>query len=179
MRALVLALAVLLAGAPAQAQRVEEGMTEADIRAAWGEPAETRGNWLRYRMESGEELSLTFDPLAPFGLMYADLQSVDPDRPARRIFSHHPRAASRRLVQLDPCYAMMGTAYDIGGWPDFSSGSAMGVVYYEMANGDEVAIWPWTHPRGVQVRRKDGSTYQLPNAHCAELHDALKGVWKR
>ncbi|MDF7775732.1 hypothetical protein P1X14_10785 [Sphingomonas sp. AOB5] len=139
-------------------------LTRDQAVARWGDTSFRDWNWRLYPTRGGGELHLLFNPEAPHRLVTA--KRYRPDGTSETLFHDNPRARTRYIEQLDLCFAMMGTAHQLWGLPDYTHGSGIMVLYYEMANGDLVEIWPWKM-REVQVTRaSDGKTVGLPRKGC-------------
>lgn len=132
--------------------------------ARWGDTSFRSWDWREYPIDTGGELHLLFSPEAPHRLIWATVHR--PDGTGETLFHHNPRAGTRHIDQLDLCFAMMGTAYQLWGLPDYSFGSGIVRVYYEMANGDVVEIWPWKMREVQLARASDGRTVGLPRNGC-------------
>lgn len=135
----------------------------------WGDTSFRSWDWRVYPLDTGGELHLLFNPDAPHRLVRAIVYR--PDGSSETLFHHNPRAAGRRIEQLDPCFAMAGTAYRIWGAPDYSIGSGMVVSYYEMANGEMVSIPPWRQMRGVEIAEVSGGKRRPLGRNDCKLPD--------
>lgn len=139
-------------------------LTRDRAMALWGDTSFRSWDWRQYPLDTGGELHLLFSPIAPHRLVSALVYR--PDGSNERLFHENPRARTRAIEQLDLCFAMMGTARALWGLEDYSFGSGIVRLYYEMANGDMVEIWPWKM-RDVQLTRaSDGRTIGLPRGDC-------------
>ena len=153
---LVLIAAASVTGA-APAQRVHtvvlsETTTEREVRAAWGEPTERRGDWVRYPDAPGGETHLMYSRVAPHRLIYAYRYGAVPGRRAgERIVAAHEQIAMREVGQIDPCATEAGAVVPIWGWPNYEGNAAE--RYYFIANGELVRLGAGHAMRGIDVLR--------------------------
>lgn len=138
-----------------------ETLTAADVEMIWGTPRPFGTDWHTYLLASGETLSLLFDRVEPYRLVYADLYPAGDRSTKRRLFANNVRARSRTLDQFDPCGdGLRIHRYALWGPPDHSWGSTFVWETYTMANGDEVTFAPGRH-RGSEIRRPDGTVQPI------------------
>jgi hypothetical protein len=130
--------------------------TAEQVDAMWGFPSTNGFGWHGYQLKSGEQLELLFSPVAPFGLVYADLYPAGQAGPGRRIFSNNIRARSRSLDQIGPCPQFTRMLYDLWGPPDEALASGFFRVSYEMSNGDVVIFVAPGDPFQTRILHKSG-----------------------
>lgn len=136
-------------------------LTATDVEMVWGTPRPYGIEPHNYLLASGEQLTLYFSPVAPFGLVYADLVPAEGQGAIRRLFANNPRAATRSLDQIGPCPPFLRSLYDLWGPPDSSSGSAFVHATYAMANGDEVTFSGSNDPFGTLIAHPSGATERI------------------
>lgn len=133
-----------------------ETLKAAEVELLWGTPRPFGTHWHSYLLASGETLSLLFDQVEPFTLVYADLYPAGEPARARRLFANNVRARSRTIDQIE-CGEMPLARHYRWGPPDYSYGSGFVHEVYVVANGDEVTFAPRGYPGGSRITHPDGT----------------------